>query len=83
MGLFARELLDLCDELSAESGGHRVNDEHALVTDLHRGVDAITVEHPDVALHVERMHLVVHHRSGLLDSADPALAGAGFAAGVS
>ena len=38
--LVARQLADLLDHLVGEPVGHRIDDEHAVVADLHRGVPA-------------------------------------------
>ena len=53
--LVARDLLDLGEQLVGKRLGHRVDDQHALVADLDRGVEPAANEHPDVALHVERV----------------------------
>ena len=56
--LVARDLLDFGNQLVGQRLGHRVHDQHAVVANLHRGVDAAADQHPDVALHVERFHVL-------------------------
>ena len=55
--LVAGAAADLGDQLLGQRLGQGVDDQHAVVADLHGGVDAAAGQHPDVALDVERLHL--------------------------
>ena len=56
IGLLPARRLISASELLGQRRGHRVDDQHAVVADLHRGVHEAADQHPDVALDVQRLH---------------------------